>query len=180
MQAAVLKKIQKSIRENWGKVEPFKKIPQRSFNCYMFAICNTEPTEVLTESNTYVSTIGEDIPYFGAIGHISGTAYKTLDEYRQAFINDLRVLGIRAEECLEEPCITADTILIAFFSNFEEGMDERKKEFHFLRFVSSKNQWMGKAGFPGGFQEIEAKYSIDKINVYNQKKIGIFKLTLIE
>lgn len=180
MQEEKLKKIQESIRENWGKVKPFKKLPKKSFNCYMFAICNTESTEILTKDNTCVSTIGENIAYFGSIGQISGTTYKTLNEYKQAFINDLRVLGILAIECLEDPSITEDTIKIAFFSNFEEGMSEMKEEFHFLRFVPSKNRWMGKAGFPGGFQKLRRGCSIDQINVIDQKRIGIFKLTLIE
>lgn len=180
MQEEKLKKIQKSIRKNWGKVKPFKKLRKKSFNCYMFAVCNTEPTEILTKDNICVSTIGENVTYFGSIGQISGTTYKTLNEYKQAFINDLRVLGILPEECFEAPSITEDTIEIAFFSNFEEGMSETEEEFHFLRFVPSRNQWMGKAGFPGEFQKIKRGYSIDEINVIDQKRIGIFKLTLIE
>lgn len=180
MQEEKLKKIRESIRNNWGKVRPFTKIPTKSFNCYMFAICNTEPTEMLTKDNICVSTVGENIAYFGSIGQISGTTYKTLNEYKQAFINDLRVLGILAEECFEDPFITEDTIKIAFFSNFEEGMSEMKEEFHFLRFVPSRNRWMGKAGFPGGFQKLKRGYSINQINVIGQKRIGIFKLTLIE
>jgi hypothetical protein len=175
-----LKKIQESIRNNWGQVKPFKAIPYKSFNCYMFAICNTEPTEILTESNMCVSTIGEDIAYFGSIGNISGTTYETLEEYRQAFINDLRVLEIRAEECFEEQCITENTILIAFFSNFEEGMDRSKEEFHFLRYVPAKRRWLGKAGFIGGFQKFKRNCSIDNIEIIDQKRIGIFKLTLLE
>lgn len=180
MQEEKLKKIQNSIRKNWGKVKPFRKIPKKSFNCYMFAICNTEPTEIFTKDNTCVSTIGEDIAYFGSIGQISKTPYKTVNEYKQAFINDLRVLGILAEECFEDPTITGDTIKIAFFSNYEDGMSEMKEEFHFLRYVPSKNRWMGKAGFPGGFQKLKRGYSIEQINVIDQKRIGIFKLTLIE
>lgn len=48
----------------------------------MFAICNTKPTEILTEDNIYISTIGENIAYLGSIGQISGNTYKTLNEYK--------------------------------------------------------------------------------------------------
>lgn len=179
MNAEKLNHIQKSIRKNWGKVRPFKKIPQNNFNCYMFATCNTEPTEILTIEGTYVSTIGENVAYFGSIGQISGTKYKTVEQYKQAFINDLRILGILAEECFEDFIPSKDTIKIAFFSNFEEGMTEEDEEFHFLRFIPLQNRWMGKEGFSGGFQKIERGISIYKINVIGQKRLGIFKLKQI-
>ena len=60
MQAERLKQIQKNIRENWGKVKPFNRIPKNFFNCYMFAICCTMPTEILLSSGTYISTINDN------------------------------------------------------------------------------------------------------------------------
>lgn len=178
MQEEKLKKIQESIRNNWGEIKPFYKILKKHFNCYMFAICNTESTEMLTKDNTCVSLISENIPYFGGIGHISKTTYTTLNEYKQAFVRDLQVLGILAEECLEDYPVKGDTIKVAFFSNFEEGMSKTKEQFHFLRFVPSKNRWMGKAGFSGGIQKLKRGYSIDEITVIDQNRIGIYQLKL--
>ena len=180
MQAERLKQIQKNIRENWGKVKPFKKIPKNCFNCYMFAICCTMPTEILLSSGTYISTINEKVAYFGAIGQFSGTDYKTLQQYKKALVNDLRVLGIFAEECSKDFIPDEHTLKIAFFSNFKEGMPKVYEEFHFLRFVTSEKCWMGKDGFPGGLQKLGPGCDIKKINVTNQKLIGIFKLRLIQ
>ena len=181
MQAEKLKQIQQSIRENWGKVRPFKTIPKNNFNCYMFAVCNTVPTEILICNDIYISTIGESISYFGCIGNISGTTYKTLEEYKQAFINDLRVLGISAQECFEDvTTITEDSMIIAFFSNFEEGISVADLEFHFLRFIPYQNRWMGKEGFHGELQKIKQGYPIEQVNVIDQKRIGIFRLKLIK
>jgi len=179
LQAKKLKKIQESIRENWGKVKPFKEVPKNNFNCYMFAVCCTEPTEILISNGCFVSTINESVGYFGSIGQFSETTYKTLEQYKQAFINDLNVLGISVEECFEDFTPPEDTIKIAFFSNFEEGISKAEEEFHFLRFVPSKNRWMGKEGFQGGFQNLKRGASIEKIGVIDQKRIGIFKLRLI-
>lgn len=175
----VVVQIKEDIRKNWGKVNTFSKIDKNNFNCYMFAVCCTKPTEILTSNGTYTSTIGEPIPYFGSIGHISGTPYKTLEEYKQAFINDLKVLGISAEECFEDFLVTGEEIKIAFYSNFEEGISEEEEEFHFLRFIPSKNYWMGKEGFPGGFQKLKRGCSIEEIEVIDQKRIGLFRLRLI-
>lgn len=175
----VVIKLRKNIQKNWGKVNSFRQIDKNDFNCYMFAICCTEPTEILTAKGTYVSTIGENISYFGAIGHISGTLYKTLEEYKQAFINDLNVLGISAEECFDDFTVTGDDIKIAFYSNFEEGLPKEEEEFHFLRFIPSKNYWMGKEGFPGGYQKLKRGSSIEEIEVIDQKRIGLYRLRLI-
>lgn len=179
MQQEKLKKIQESIRKNWGKVKPFNKIPIYNFNCYMFAICNTEPTEILFNGRMMVSTVGEYVSYFGSIGRFSRTSYKNLEQYKQALINDLRVLGILAEECEADAEIDKEQIKIAFFSNFEEGMPKAEEEFHFLRFVPTENRWMGKEGYPGNLQRIRRGCSIEQINVVGQRRIGIFKLTLI-
>lgn len=180
MQAEKLKQIQENIRENWGKVKPFKKIPKNCFNCYMFAICCTIPTEILLNSGAYISTINEKVAYFGSIGQFSGTDYKTLHQYKQALVNDLRVLGILAEECSKNFTPDEATLKIAFFSNFKEGIPKEDEEFHFLRFVASEKCWMGKEGFPGGFQNLGRGCCIEKINVTNQKLIGVFKLRLIQ
>ena len=94
-------------------------------------------------------------------------------------MNDLRVLGICAEECFEDFTPTEDTIKVAFFSNFEEGMSKADEEFHLLRFVPSKGCWMAKEGFPGGFQNLKPGYHINHIKVTNHRRLGIFKLRLI-
>ena len=180
MQAEKLKQIQENIRKNWGKVKPFKRIPKKHFNCYMFAVCCTVPTEILTRTGTCISTINENVTYFGSIGQFSGSKYETREQYKEAWVNDLRVLGIYAEECFEDFTPTEDTIKVAFYSNFEEGMPEAEKEFHFLRFVPSKKRWMGKEGFPGDFQKLLRGCHINNITVIDQKRIGIFKLRLIQ
>ena len=59
-------------------------------------------------------------------------------------------------------------------------MPEAEQEFHFLRFVPSKKRWMGKEGFPGGFQKLLRGCHINSITVIDQKRIGIFKLRLIQ
>lgn len=175
----VVIKLRKNIQKNWGTVNSFRYIDKNTFNCYMFAICCTEPTEILTAKGTYASTIGENISYFGAIGNISGTPYKTLEEYKQAFINDLNVLGISAEERFDDFTVTGEDIKVAFYSNFEEGISKEEEEFHFLRFIPSKNYWMGKEGFPGGFQKLKCGNSIEEIEVIDQKRIGLYRLRLI-
>lgn len=179
MQAEKLKQIQENIRENWGKVKPFKVIPKNYFNCYMFSICCTVPTEILTNSGIYISTINESVAYFGSIGQFSGTNYKTLEQYKKAWVNDLRVLGIYAEECSKDFIPDKNTLKVAFFSNFEEGMQKADQEFHFLRFVPSEKRWMGKEGFTYGLQNLKRGCDIEQINVINQKRMGIFKLRLI-
>ena len=180
MQAKKLKQIQKNIRKNWGKVTPFKLIPKKHFNCYMFAVCCTMPTEILTRTGTYISTIDESVTYFGSIGQFSGTKYKTREQYKIAWLNDLKVLGIHAEECSEDFIPTEDTIKVAFYSNFEEGMSRSEEQFHFFRYIPSKRRWMGKGGFPGGFQKNPRDCHINRINVTEQKRLGIFKLRLIQ
>lgn len=180
MQAKKLNQIQKNIRKNWGKVTPFKLIPKKHFNCYMFAVCCTVPTEILTRTGTCISKIDESVTYFGSMGQFSGTKYKTREQYKIAWLNDLRVLGIYAEECSEDFIPTEDTIKVAFYSNFEEGMSRSEEQFHFFRYVPSKRRWMGKEGFPGGFQKNPRDCNINRINVTEQKRLGIFKLSLIQ
>ena len=108
MQAEKLKQIQENIRKNWGKVKPFKRIPKKHFNCYMFAVCCTVPTEILTCTGTCISTINENVTYFGSIGQFSGSKYETREQYKEAWFlrlsslknrNSIVIIAERAEKC---------------------------------------------------------------------------------
>lgn len=179
MQPEKLQEIRKSIRRNWGKFAPFENIPQNHFNCFMFAICSTIPTEIFITNTTCISLLCEDVAYFGSIGQFSRTKYKTREEFKQAFKNDLKVLGIHAEECAVDFIPTKTTLKIAFYSNYTNNMEQKNVDFHFLRFFPNKNQWIGKEGFTGTFQKMKRGYHIDQIKVVNQERIGIYKLSLI-
>ena len=181
MNEAYLNLIRESIRKNWGKVQPFRKLPKNHFNCYMFAVCSTVPTEILVDDNTLQSMVCENGSYFGSIGRFSGTQYRNAKELKQALINDLDVLVIKAEETSEDylpSILDRKTILIAFYSNYISGMFRKHEQFHFLRYIPHKGEWMGKEGFPGGFQNLGHGTKIGTVNVINQNRIGIFKLQL--
>ena len=181
MNEVILNQIRESIRKNWGKVQPFRKLPKNHFNCYMFAVCSTVPTEILRSDGFLESVIGEEKTYFSSIGNFSGTTYHNSAELKQALLNDLDTLGITAEEVFTSytPSIfDRKSVLIAFYSNYIPGMFKHHEQFHFLRYIPSQKEWMGKEGYPGGFQNLGRKARISDINVMHQNLIGIFKLHL--
>lgn len=181
MKKETLEKIKQDIRKNWNKVLPFAFIPKPHFNCYMFAICCTIPTEILKDDGVLENLTGDSKTYFSSIGNFSGSTYHNQQQQKQALLNDLDTLGITAEEVTSSytPSIfDRKSVLIAFYSNYIPGMFRKHEEFHFLRYVPSRKEWMGKEGYPGGFQHIGRGVSIDAVNVINQNLIGIFKLQL--
>lgn len=181
MKKETLEKIKQDIRKNWNKVLPFTFIPKEHFNCYMFAVCCTIPTEIPGGDGVLESFTGEKKTYFSSIGNFSGSTYHNQQQQKQALLNDLDTLGITAEEVPSSytPSIfDRKSVLIAFYSNYIPGMFRKHEEFHFLRYVPSRKEWMGKEGYPGGFQHIGRGISIDAVNVINQNLIGIFKLQL--
>lgn len=174
-----LERIQQSIRQNWGKTKPFKKVPRRHFNCYMFAVCCTQP-EILSIFGATI-VLFENTVYFGNIGRFSGSKYSNIEEYKTAVLKDLVVLGIEAEVMEKDfkPDEEKGEIKIAFFSNYEtEYQKQNGHQFHFLRFVPAENRWMGKAGYPGGFQLLPKYSSIDEISVIDQQLLLLLKLKL--
>ena len=76
MKSQKLREIQMDIRNNFSKNVDWNSLPKGNFNCYMFALKNTIPTEIFDhEENNQVflrSLIDEKISYFGDIGQISG------------------------------------------------------------------------------------------------------------
>lgn len=55
MNSQILRKIQMDIRNNFGKIVDWNSLPKEHFNCFMFAVSNTVPTEVLDHMGKWIS-----------------------------------------------------------------------------------------------------------------------------
>ena len=81
MKNQILREIQMDIRNNFGKNVDWTSLPKENFNCFMFAIKNTIPTEKFDHQKGdqvfLKSLINEKVAYFGHIGQRAGTMFIT-------------------------------------------------------------------------------------------------------
>jgi len=155
----ILREIQMNIRSNFGKLVNWDDIPKGNFNCYMFAISNTIPTEVFDyekDGEIYLkSCIGANVPYFGNIGQISGKSnYTNVTELINALKCDLETLGISVESCSLETVVPKQCVKIAFYYNTEDLLKGKHSGFHFLR--QDNNIWEHKKGWTGTVEQLES------------------------
>lgn len=179
MNNQILREIQMDIRKNFGKPVDWNSLPKGSFNCLMYAISNTVPTEVLDHQEEGCcflrSVIDENISYFGDIGQISGKVhYTNVSELIQALKSDFETLGILAEECSLKEILSNQYIKIAFYYNTEELLRGIHSHFHFIR--QDGNKWLHKNGWTGNIEQL--KYPIEKISFTGLELIGYFRLSL--
>lgn len=167
------------IRNNFGKTVDWDAIPKRNFNCYMYAIFNTIPTEVLSYQkdgqNFLNSLINENILYFTNIGQFSGKVnFTNVSELVEALKCDLETLGILAEECSSKEILSNQYVKIAFYYNTEDLLKGKQANFHFLR--QDGDKWMHKVGWPGNIEQLE--YPIEEFSATGLNLIGYFRLSL--
>ena len=179
MNSQILRKIQMDIRENFGKIVNWDSLPKENFNCYMFAILNTVPTEIFDYSkdgqNFLKSLINEDVAYFGNIGQISGKVhYKNVSELIEALKSDFEALGILAEECSSKEIVANQCIKIAFYYKKEDLLRGIHSGFHFIR--QDGNKWVHKNGWTGDIEQLEC--AIEEVSITGFELIGYFRLSL--
>ena len=179
MNSQILRKIQMDIRNNFGKIVDWDSLPKGNFNCFMFAIFNTIPTEVLyydKDGHTFLkSLINENVAYFGDIGQISGKVhYTSVSELIEALKSDFGTLGILATECSSEEVIANQCIKVAFYYNTEDLLRGKHSNFHFIR--QDGNRWVHKTGWRGDIKQLECP--IEEIQVTGLELIGYFRLSL--
>lgn len=179
MNSQILRKIQMDIRNNFGKAVNWDSLPKRNFNCFMFAVLNTIPTEVLyyekDGQNFLKSLINENIPYFGDIGQISGKVhYTNISELIEALKSDLETLGILAEECSSKEIMLNQCIKIAFYYNTEDLLRGIHSGFHFIR--QDGNKWVHKTSWSGNIEQLECP--IEEFSAVGLELIGYFRLSL--
>ena len=180
MKNQILREIRMDIRNNFGKNVDWTSLPKENFNCFMFAIKNTIPTEKFDHQKGdqvfLKSLINEKVAYFGHIGQISGKLnYSSVPELIDALKSDLKLLGIIATECSEEEIIEEKCIKIAFYGNKEELLKGKMTNFHFIR--QEGNKWFHKNGWIGGIEELDCpigEFSADELEL-----ISYFSLSLI-
>lgn len=180
MKSQILRKIQMDIRNNFGKNVDWNSLPKGSFNCFMFAIKNTIPTEEFDhqegEQVFLKSLINENVAYFGKIGQISGQLYySSVPELKKALKCDLKTLGIIATECSEEEILEEKCIKIAFYANTEELIKGKMTNFHFIR--QEGNEWFHKNGWNGCVEELDCP--IGEFSAEGLELISYFSLSLI-
>lgn len=179
MDNQVLRKIQMDIRNNFGKIVNWDSLPKGSFNCYMFAVSNTVPTEVLHhEENGKIfltSLINENVPYFGEIGQISGKVhYTNVSGLIEALKCDFETLGIQAEECSLDEIIANQGVKIAFYYNTKDLLKGIPTSFHFIR--QEGETWLHKNGWSGNVEQLD--FPIEEFSIADLELIGYFRLTL--
>lgn len=179
MDNEMLRKIQVDIRKNFGKAVKWDNVPKENFNCYMFAVSNTVPTEVFAhEENGAVklrSLLSESVAYFGDIGQISGkTAYNNATELIEALTCDLETLGILAESCSSDTIVPEQCVKIAFYYNTEALAEGRHSNFHFFRHEGGT--WKCKRNWKKDVEQLECP--IEDISITGLELIGYFQLSL--
>lgn len=179
MKSQKLREIQMDIRNNFGKNVDWNSLPKGNFNCYMFALKNTIPTEIFDhEENNQVflrSLIDEKISYFGDIGQISEKVhYSNVSELIEALKSDLKILGFLATESSAEEIVEEQCIKIAFYYNTEELLKGKHSSFHFIR--QEGNKWFHKNGWNGDVEELDCP--IGEFSAIGLELIGYFRLSL--
>ena len=170
------------IRSNFGKIVNWDCLPKGNFNCYMFAVMNTIPTEVLEYVDIISgmpvlrSLIDEHTPYYFAdIGQISGnTCYTNSNELIEALKCDFETLGLSVEECNSNTPVPEGHIKIAFYYNTHGLSRGKHSNFHFAR--QDGDKWFHKLGWIGSIKQLD--YPIEEFLVYNLDLMGYFLLTL--
>lgn len=181
MNSKILRDIQLDIRRNFGKTVNWSSLPKGNFNCFMFAISNTIPTEILWYEIfgdiLLKSTINEEIGYFSDIGQISGkTDFTNVSELIEALKCDLETLGILAEECTAKEILINKYVKIAFYYDTETlCKNGEHSNFHFVR--QDGNRWFHKVGWSDDIEEL--KCPIEEISFEGLQLIGYFRLSLI-
>lgn len=179
MNSQILRKIQMDIRNNFARIVDWDSLPKGNFNCFMFAVFNTVPTEVLDyEKDGHVflrSLVNENVPYFGDIGQISGKVhYTNVLELVEALKCDFETLGISAEECSSKEIVANQCIKIAFYYNTEDLLKGKHSGFHFIR--QDGNEWKHKTGWNGDVKQLECP--IEEVSITGLELIGYFRLSL--
>lgn len=179
MNNEVLRKIQMDIRNNFGKAVDWSSIPKGDFNCFMFAVLNTVPTERLHHVqdgiNYLDSLINENVLYFADIGQISGKVnYTDISELIEAVKGDLDTLGILAQETSLTETVTKGCVKIAFYYDTESLLKGKHSKFHFIR--QEGEAWVHKEGWAGDIKQLD--YPIEEFSVDRLELIGYFKLSL--
>lgn len=175
----MLERIRLDIRNNFCKALNWDKIPKGNFNCYMFAVSNTVPTEVFDynkDGNTYLrSLISENVAYFGDIGQISGKKdYTNVTELIYALKCDLETLGISMEVCSLKKVVQEQCVKIAFYYNIADLENCKHSTFHFLR--EENGAWMHKDGWTGDLIQLEQP--IEGLSITGMELVGYFQLSL--
>ena len=120
----MLKKVQMDIQKNFGKDVNWDSLPKGSFNCYMFAVFNTVPTEVLDfvdeeHGIAICKCLTNEKLSIGGIGGISGRIhYTTVAGLIKALKCDLACLGILLEDSSLEEIVTNPFVKLAFYYLF--------------------------------------------------------------
>lgn len=181
MNSQILRRIQMDIRNNFGKIVDWDSLPKGNFNCFMFAVSNTIPTEILHHQDEkdgrvfLESLVNEKVPYFSDIGQISGKVqYTNVSELIEALKSDLETLGILAEECSSKEIVSNQCIKIAFYYNTEDLLRGIHSNFHFIR--QEGNKWVHKKGWGGNIEQLECP--IEEVSIKGLELIGYFRLSL--
>lgn len=179
MNNEVLRKIQMDIRNNFENAVDWSSIPRGDFNCFMFAVLNTIPTEILHHVqdgiNYLDSLLDENVLYFANIGQISGqTNYTNISELIEALKGDLDTLGILAQESSLTETVTNGCIKIAFYYDTESLLKGKHMNFHFIR--QEGEVWVHKEGWAGDIKQLD--YPIEEFSADRLELIGYFQLSL--
>ena len=180
MEEQILRRIKIDIRNNFGKVINWNCLKVTHYNCFMFAVGNTIPTEIFVCRENGIacleSLIGADVAYFGNIGQISGkNQYKSIEELIEALKSDLETLGFCIEESFLEQRIETGTIKIAFYYNIKELGKNEYANFHFIK-QEENGIWIHKRGWRDGIEQLGK--SITDYHVNGLEFVGCFRLTL--
>lgn len=180
LKGEILRKIQLDIRKNFGKTVNWESIPKKNFNCYMYAISNTMPTEILDIEYCgdlyYKSLIGENVTYFGDIGNISGkNEFKNIPELVEALRSDLDILGIKMSECLPNKLLLETEQKIAFYYDLYQLYSGKHGGFHFIK-QDCFGEWSHKTGWGGDVKKIEVP--IESVEIVGLDLIGYFQIGL--
>lgn len=183
MNEKILEDIQLDIRKNFNKHNNlfWKKIDITHYNCYMYVISNTIPTEMLdylSDDQPFLrSVISYNMKFFfGDIGQISGKInFHNTEQLKEALKADLNVLGFDVKECTLSEKLDKRYKRIAFFYDLERlEKYGSHQNFHFLR--QQENFWFHKRGWDGPIEKI--KEPIEDFKADGLHLVGYFKIRL--
>ncbi len=176
----ILREIKIDIRKNWCNPIDWDSLPVGNFNCFMYSVFNTIPTEIFESFNEsghieLHSLVNENVAFFGDIGQISGKVnYSNVPELVKALKSDLATLGIKARKCFSWQKVRKGSVKIAFYYNTDDLKKGKHSNFHFLRQENGK--WMHKMGWNMGIEELE--FPISNLYLVGLDLIGFFELSL--
>ena len=181
LKGKILREIQMDIRKNFGKTVNWESLPKGKFNCFMYAVSNTIPTEVLYEEKDdeppmLISLVNEPVAYFGNIGQISGNLnFRDTVGLIEALKADMKTLGILAEKCSPEDIVPNDCIKIVFLYDTSKLSNGTDANFHFLK-CEGINHYTHKNGWTGDVESFVC--TVDELEDEDLEIIGFFKLSL--